>query len=217
MNLNLDANVTDSSRSWWDAGQKTNRTLGYSNGDQYRGEFIDNKRHGQGTMWYVDGSRYFGDWVDDQRHGNGTFEIKNGTTGAQNTKNAGIFDWLFGNQQNKNANENNNSQEFFSRVQYMGEWAKDKMGGKGLFYFDNGDVYEGQFVDGEKHGIGSLRRSGGLEFVGEWVRDKMSERVTWTGKGAYRLANGKMYGHGVKHVKGKGKYVGYFFNGMFVL
>ena len=174
-------------------------------------------------MWYVDGSRYFGEWVDDQRHGRGTYEIQDTrATDAQNATKAGILGFFFGNK-----NSNGNSQEPKRRVQYMGEWVKDKMCGNGLFYFDDGDVYDGQFADGQKHGIGSLRRSGGLEFVGEWVRDKLSERATWTGKGAYRLANGdlgigvwlesKMNGHGVKHVKGKGKYVGYFFNGMFVL
>jgi hypothetical protein len=43
------------------------------NGDQYIGEFKDDKRHGQGTYTWAEGSQYIGEWKDNKKHGQGTY------------------------------------------------------------------------------------------------------------------------------------------------
>ncbi len=53
-------------------------TAVYVNGDEYVGEWKDNKMHGQGTLTYTDGAKYVGERKDDKKHGKGTFTFPDG-------------------------------------------------------------------------------------------------------------------------------------------
>ena len=44
----------------------------------YEGEYIDDKRNGEGKMTWPDGSIYEGDWKDDLRNGRGKHTWPNG-------------------------------------------------------------------------------------------------------------------------------------------
>jgi len=50
----------------------------YKSGSKYDGEWVDNKRHGQGTYYYAKGNKYIGSWLDGKRNGRGTFMFANG-------------------------------------------------------------------------------------------------------------------------------------------
>lgn len=50
----------------------------FKNGCRYVGEYVRNKKHGQGTFIYLDGSKYEGSWVDDVREGYGVYYYVNG-------------------------------------------------------------------------------------------------------------------------------------------
>uniref|UniRef100_A0A2K5EQN2 Radial spoke head 1 homolog n=1 Tax=Aotus nancymaae TaxID=37293 RepID=A0A2K5EQN2_AOTNA len=52
----------------------------FKNGARYTGEYVRNKKHGQGTFIYPDGSRYEGEWANDQRHGYGVYYYVNNDT-----------------------------------------------------------------------------------------------------------------------------------------
>ena len=43
----------------------------YANGDTYVGEWLDSKRHGQGTYTFANGDTYVGEWLDGIQHGQG--------------------------------------------------------------------------------------------------------------------------------------------------
>lgn len=45
--------------------------------------------------------------------------------------------------------------------QYEGEWALDKMWGTGIWRSKDGDVYEGGFKEGERHGVGKYTSAHG--------------------------------------------------------
>ena len=45
----------------------------YPNGDTYRGQWKDGKRHGQGQMIYNIGSVYVGQWKENMKHGKGKY------------------------------------------------------------------------------------------------------------------------------------------------
>ena len=44
----------------------------YYNGDLYEGDWINDKREGQGTYVWKNGSKYIGSWKDDKKNGEGT-------------------------------------------------------------------------------------------------------------------------------------------------
>lgn len=39
----------------------------------YKGQFLDGKKNGSGTMIFDNGNIYNGQWLKGQKHGNGTF------------------------------------------------------------------------------------------------------------------------------------------------
>ena len=45
---------------------------------EYRGEFRNDKRNGQGVAIYGDGESYEGEWRDNKRHGEGTYRYRDG-------------------------------------------------------------------------------------------------------------------------------------------
>ena len=53
---------------------------------------------------------------------------------------------------------------------YEGDWADNKMEGKGIFTFVSGGTYEGDFVDGKFHGKGTLKLIGLSTETGECIR-----------------------------------------------
>jgi hypothetical protein len=57
-------------------------TFTLANGDQYRGQFLNDKRHGTGVFTYKDNSRFkklTGRWVDGRIEGIGTLEFTDGS------------------------------------------------------------------------------------------------------------------------------------------
>ena len=57
----------------------------------------------------------------------------------------------------------------------------------GIETFDNGDVYEGGFKDGMKHGKGTLTTRNNRSYEGDWENDKPH------GFGINTFPNGKVY------------------------
>lgn len=57
------------------------------------------------------------------------------------------------------------------RKLYTGDWAYDKMEGKGTMYFDNGDKYEGMWKANQRFGKGKLLYNNGDLYVGQWNLD----------------------------------------------
>jgi hypothetical protein len=85
------------------------------------------------------------------------------------------------------------------RGEYRGEGAGD-----GFFTYDDGDTYEGQFLDGKKHGRGRYVEACGNIYEGPYLHDKMhGEHGTCT------YANGNVYSGSFEQNKrhGAGRYV----------
>lgn len=88
----------------------------YKNGDQYEGEWINDKRHGEGTIYYSDGRRYKGNWVEDKIQGEGGMMYPDGST-------------------------------------YVGTWADGKRQGEGVLFDRNRrEVYRGNWDNDEPNG-----------------------------------------------------------------
>lgn len=90
---------------------------------------------------------------------------------------------------------------------YIGEFKDNKMHGKGSYYFNDGTTYVGSWKNGKRHGQGILTYIEGDKFDGEYRYGKAN------GKGTFTFINGNKYigefKNDLKH--GKGSY--YWSNG----
>jgi hypothetical protein len=85
---------------------------------------------------------------------------------------------------------------------YVGAFKMHKKEGQGIYYFEDGSVYEGEFHNDLREGHGKLTYVDGDSYEGEFVRG-MRE-----GKGIYRFSNGDEYSGTYTNDlrQGRGKY-----------
>ncbi|MDM8562056.1 hypothetical protein QUF54_01745 [Candidatus Marithioploca araucensis] len=70
---------------------------------------------------------------------------------------------------------------------YEGEYLNGKRTGQGMYSWTNGDRYAGEFMAGKRHGMGIFFWRNGDRYAGEYVNDLRH------GKGLYKWANGDRY------------------------
>ncbi|CAD8166913.1 unnamed protein product [Paramecium pentaurelia] len=128
-----------------EVNQKFIKHVIYSNDDEYQGELVNDKRHGQGTYKFVSGNRYEGEWKNHQKHGKGKLYYKNGELY--------IGDWI----ENKKCGEGMHF--YINGDRYVGEWKDDQRDGMGLIYQSDKNTFYGQFRMNKKFGTGYLFNS----------------------------------------------------------
>ncbi len=181
-------------------------------GYYYEGEWLNNKRHGVGTVIWPDGNKYVGEQKNGQLHGFGTyfslaenkFKGDKYTGEYQNGKRHGKGTYL-------HANGN----------KYIGEYRNGKPNGLGTYYYLANDkfkgfVHSGQYLNGKRHGNGTFKYPNGDKYEGNYRNDKRE------GKGTYFHSNGNKYigdfingeynGYGIFTFKNGKKYIGQFKN-----
>ncbi|XP_046351627.2 MORN repeat-containing protein 3-like [Haliotis rufescens] len=151
----------------WDynAQKKGVRHTVYSvNGDEYTGEWQDNKKDGKGTYkWKATGAIYDGDWKKGKRNGFGTFSYPDGKGGFRKDFSGG---W-------KNDKRHGYGTQFYADTEYYeGEWYADKRSGWGRMYFQDGTIYEGEWYDDLRSGQGMLRQTNENRYEGSWKDGK---------------------------------------------
>ncbi len=70
---------------------------------------------------------------------------------------------------------------------YEGEFLNENRNGMGKYFFANGDVYEGEFLNGSRNGKGKYFWTNGEIYEGDFVENKI------TGKGIFTRKNGDVY------------------------
>lgn len=172
-------------------------------GDVYEGEWLDDKRQGEGVYtsmqgtyngyWeddkpsargeykWINGDSYLGDWCKGKMHGIGKFMTAYGDYYEGSWLDGyicgyGTYKWLNG-------------------ESYCGEWLNGKKHGKGVYIYSFQDYtcsqlfqkYEGYFVNDKRHGIGNCNMNNNDKYEGNWVDDIIS------GQGRYSYANGDIF------------------------
>lgn len=112
---------------------------------------------------------------------------------------------------------------------------------EGKKYYENGDIYVGNLIDGIRSGYGTLYISSGGKYEGNWKNDRYNGNGTLTmedgsfyegnfldgfihGEGVYTYSNGDVYtgsfeyglksGFGKYYTDANNKYTGYWKNGL---
>jgi hypothetical protein len=147
----------------------------------YDGEWKDGKRHGHGKFEYANGNKYDGDWVNDEQNGRATivFKSMNVYTGdVLDNKLEGHGEMIY----HKDIKDNN-------LASYKGEWKNNLYHGKGSLQFKSGQVWEGEWKEGDRDdGQGKvLKKDGSILYEGELKRDK------YHGKGKLKCSDGTSY------------------------
>jgi serine/threonine protein kinase len=156
----------------------------YQTNDLYEGKFRNKKPDGFGTYHFANGDKYEGDFSEGELEGLGTYhskekkeyfigEFKNGKPNGRGT-------YRFANGSRLDSEFKEGIPSKFStyytidRDRYEGQINLDKMipNGKGILYYRNGDIYEGEFLNGDRHGKGELIEKKGNIFKGIWKKDK---------------------------------------------
>ena len=70
---------------------------------------------------------------------------------------------------------------------YEGDFVNGKRHGSGRMEYANGDVYVGEYKEGKRHGQGTMTYAAGSEYSGSW------ENSVKSGKGRFTQANGEVY------------------------
>lgn len=160
-----------------------------SAGQMYDGNWKLGKQHGQGKYWYDRSGSiiYNGEWNMGFRNGYGTMRYNNGNTyegyWSNNRKHGyGIMIW-------KDVGEI-----------YSGQWKDDIPDGLGEYIWgcyestaqrptwkQHCNIYRGDFVNGERHGVGSFFYANGSQYSGQWCNGKKH------GEGLFRFLDGRIF------------------------
>ena len=102
------------------------------NGDKYHGSFVADKFEGEGSYFFSNGDVYSGTWRGGERNGEGTFmyardESQLVGTWSKGSMITGKWIWKDG-------------------TSWTGPFKNSQPLGKGVFYFPNGLVQDGEFV-----------------------------------------------------------------------
>lgn len=149
----------------------------YASGARYIGEFKNTVREGFGTCFYPDGGNYKGYWSRDRQEGPGIRTYGQGIVkkgywrqGSLVTEDPGLIL-----QTNGKANQIS-----------VGCISGSCTTGQGIYIYDNGNIYSGEFSNGRRQGSGICYFSDGTEYKGSWKNDQMD------GKGTISYPDGRV-------------------------
>lgn len=151
------------------------------NGDQYTGDWLNNKKHGKGSQkWAATKTLYQGDWKFGKRNGFGTMSILDPKTDLYQRQYSGGW---------KNDKKHGYGTYYYSEDQYYeGEWFEGERSGWGRMYYADGSIYEGEWYGDKREGHGMLRRANDSRYEGEWKDDVKNGRGKY-----YYLDNGQIF------------------------
>ncbi|KAK9833748.1 hypothetical protein WJX74_004831 [Apatococcus lobatus] len=156
-----------------------NGTHTCSNGDHYTGSWRMDKRDGHGQATFVSGLEYEGAWMDDKTHGYGRARYQDGSTYEGDWKQDHRWGW--------------GTHKFAAGGEYEGEWDDDKMSGRGRHVLADKSVFEGEWRAGERVRGKLTSADGAHEYSGQW-------------RGYQRD------GHGTQHIANVLSYIGSWVN-----
>ncbi|CAF0786054.1 unnamed protein product, partial [Didymodactylos carnosus] len=184
----------------------------WSDGVVYMGQIVNNQIEGVGTYHWPDGSTYSGDVYRGKRHGHGLF-----THGRLPV----VYDgeWHMGNMHGKGTLQFDREGTSY----YIGDFIQNVPFGKGRRQYSTGNLYEGMWVAGKRHGHGIFSwANGNGEYIGQWENGVQSghgihvwyivraEESQYALRNYYdgNFVNGRRDGYGVFYYSSGTRYMG---------
>jgi hypothetical protein len=141
--------------NWLNDERHGQGTMKWEKNISYEGQWRQDRRHNvEGTMTFESGDVYEGSWQDNIMHGNAVFRMKDGREFR------GRF--RFG------IPEPGGVIVFPSGDRYEGELLEMQPNGYGKTKLANGNAYEGQHETGLRQGYGTMTYPNGSVYVGDW-------------------------------------------------
>ena len=143
----------------------------FSNGDTYEGELVDGKMHGRGVYRYAGGNVYTGNFVAGKPHGpDAVFEYANGDR----------YEGPYVNGLKDTGDGGSHAVYTFKKdgSSYTGPFKANMREGHGaVMQWPDGRRYEGSFLQGKKHGVGTMYKKDGRWDVIRYEAGKKLERL----------------------------------------
>jgi hypothetical protein len=147
---------------------------GSSQGSCYQGEELNGRRHGQGRHRFADGRVYEGEWFEDEMEGEGKLISSRRRLVYEGGWLNSLYDkagveynqtpcFLEGSFDPSDLRE---VHDYWSN--YEGEFLQGQRHGQGCLNLTNGEFFRGQFEAGQPHGPGEFFTSDGGKLTGEW-------------------------------------------------
>ncbi|KAM4892236.1 radial spoke head 10 homolog B [Sylvia borin] len=156
---------------YWCNGKRHGKGMIYYDQEQtswYSGDWVNNVREGWGSRRYRSGNTYEGQWKQNLRHGYG--QMKWVTDNQEYTGH-----WECGVQHGSGIHtwflDKREMSQYPLRNEYMGDFVKGERHGLGTFIYANGDIYSGEWVHNKKHGKGMFIFKNGGVFQDKFVND----------------------------------------------
>lgn len=186
------------------------RELEYTNGDAYRGECVDETRHGRGRHVCSTGDVYDGGWKDDKRHGVGTMTFASGLTYEgewvdDKTCGRGRCRYVGGDAYDGEWKNDHRwgwgTQTFANGDSYEGEWVDDVIEGRGLYTYADGASFNGATLSGRRVRGRYAAKDGSVEYDGEWDGDERHGRGKYVEVGSFKYIG--QWRRDLRHGRGK--------------
>lgn len=163
-----------------------------SGGDIYDGEWKDDRRNGKGIYTTADGTTLEGSFENNLKHGLGTVTLPDKTRYIctySNDAEVGTAEFFFSNGDHafgyiKDGNiDGSGRYEFKNGDVYVGCFKNGIFNGKGYYKWNASSsfkLFEGNYLDGKKHGKGVLKNADGRVFCGNFVHNNLHGEVIET-------------------------------------
>lgn len=159
--------------------------LTYEDGAVYKGQIVNQMKHGKGQIWFPSGDTYIGNFADDHFHGFGTFKseemVYEGEWQKGYCHGKGKETWYDGIIYEGDFKQGKKTGFGFHKwpngSEYQGDWVDGIMEGNGTLQYENGDRYEGKFMAGKRHGKGTFTKKGGKTVIGFFVNDILQDNM----------------------------------------
>ncbi len=187
-------------------------------GDEYKGDFLQGKFHGQGIMYFKSGDKYLGAWASHRREGRGRYVFADGSEYLgqfiqDRFHGKGVMTSAVGDR-------------------YEGDFRDGLFDGQGTMHYADGSTFVGQWQQGKRNGEGVMSLRNGERLTGTWKNDQY--QAAWgsvlfpgdtvslrdcntnyclTGLGKYTYKNGNKFVGDFRDGKPEGSGIVYYTNG----